>query len=750
MVSRLRLPPTLAVDLAKYRIHPALLDTCLHVIAATIPEEFIRPDSGETYLPIGVKRVRGHRRPEGELWIHARMTTDPAVSGEDLLEGEMQLRDAAGNVFLEMEGLSLRRLAANAKPGTETAPNWLYEVQWRPAEPPSNGAVHVEQGIWALVAAGDPVAEALAERWQQQGRRCEIVSPAQAACGLAQENTRGVVFFGALDAAPIDLCEAAVQLLQRLTRIPGAAPHFCIVTRGAHAIDPDNIVHAAHAALWGLGRVLTVEHPELHPLLVDLEPDAAASRNALALDDLIRHPGGVGELAVRDSRRFVPRLAPCPPQWLDTGRAIAARRLSVPRDGAFRVDLTSTGSIDRLTIRPLHRRAPAKGEVEIAVRAAGLNFSDVLKALGLYPGLAGPVVPLGIECAGVLTAVGEGVDGLAVGDEVVAIAPFSFASHTTTSAVAVVKKPAHLTFEEAATIPITFLTAHYGLHYLARMQAGERVLIHAAAGGVGQAAIQICQRTGAEVFATAGSPEKRSIVTDAGVAHVHDSRTLAFADEIRQATDGAGVDIVLNSLPGEAIPRSLGLLRAYGRFLEIGKTDIYQNRMLGLLPFQNNLSYFAIDLDRMLRERPALVREMFVELMQQFEAREYRPLPLTAFPVSDVAGAFRYMANRKNVGKVVVTLAAETAGSGDPRRARSAEAAGSGDPRRRGVRRRRGQETRAERGVRRRRGQETRAERGVRRRRGQETRAERGVRRRRGQETRAERGAASSAPMPHT
>ena len=166
---------------------------------------------------------------------------------------------------------------------------------------------------------------------------------------------------------------------------------------------------------------------------------------------------------------------------------------------------------------------------------------------------------------------------------------------------------------------------------LAQLQPGERVLIHAAAGGVGLAAIQIAQQIGAEVFATAGSDAKRDFLRSLGVQHVFSSRTLDFADEILEATERQGVDVVLNSLPGDAISKSLSILRAYGRFLEIGKTDIYQNRMIGLLPFQDNLSYFAIDLDRMLRQRPDTVRGLFAEVMEHFEQGDYRPLPLTEF-----------------------------------------------------------------------------------------------------------------------
>ena len=246
--------------------------------------------------------------------------------------------------------------------------------------------------------------------------------------------------------------------------------------------------------------------------------------------------------------------------------------------------------------------------------------------------------------------------GYSVGDEVIAVAPSGFSRFTTTYADLVVPKPAHLSFEEAATIPVTFLPAHYALNYLARMSRGERVLIHAAAGGVGLSAVQLAQRAGAEIFATAGNPEKRAFLQYIGVRHVMDSRSLAFAGEVLQRSGGKGVDIVLNSLPGEYIPKSLSLLAPHGRFLEIGKMDIYLNRALDLYPFSNSLSYFAIDMDRICRERPALIHSLFRELMEYFNDGTLKPLPRYVSSVSDAVEAFRYLAQRKNIGKVVISL----------------------------------------------------------------------------------------------
>ncbi len=252
-----------------------------------------------------------------------------------------------------------------------------------------------------------------------------------------------------------------------------------------------------------------------------------------------------------------------------------------------------------------------------------------MNAAGVYPG--GPI-PFGAECSGTISAVGSGVTDMKIGDEVIAVANGSFSAFTTADARAVVPKPPAFSFGQAATIPIAFLTAYYSLHHLAKLSRGERVLIHAAAGGVGLAAVQLAQHAGAEIFATAGSSEKRAYLKSMRVPHVLDSRSLAFADEIMKTTGGHGVDVVLNSLPGEYITRSLSILAAYGRFVEIGKTDIYQNKPLGLFPFRNNLSYFALDLERVCRERPALVRSLLLELMAMFQQGSLQAAAAQYFP----------------------------------------------------------------------------------------------------------------------
>jgi acyl transferase domain-containing protein/thioesterase domain-containing protein/acyl carrier protein len=581
---------------------------------------------------------------------------------------------------------------------------------------PSEAVKHQRQpGTWIIFADSKGLGRALADRLTERGEASLLVEPGQqlelldsesengdarhpanarlnpldeqhyqqlldAAFHSRNQPCRGVVHLWSLDIPSESTvsdelqgfessnssetlgCGSVLQLIRALSRAEfSKQPHMWLITAGAQSVTSDSLppspISHEQSPLVGFARVAAMELPDLRPRLVDLDPIDLApqlAKAAVALADEIQCESGEGEVAYRGDRRFVARLERNASLLAESSRR-DIEALEIPR-GPFQLRIAQAGSLDALRFAAVDRDPPAPGQVEIEVRATGLNFSDVLKALGLYPGIKDAIVPLGIEASGVVTAVGEGVERFKVGDEVLGVVPYAFASHARTADYALVHKPQSLSHEEACTIPITFLTAYYGLVRLAQLQPGERVLIHAGAGGVGLAAIQIAQQIGADVFATAGSEAKRDFLRSLGVKHVYSSRSTAFADEILAATNREGVDVVLNSLPGEAITKSLSILRAYGRFLEIGKTDIYQNRMIGLLPFQDNLSYFAIDLDRMLRQRPDYIRELFADVMRYFDADHYQPLAFTRFDAEKTIDAFRYMSQRKNIGKVVVTI----------------------------------------------------------------------------------------------
>ena len=450
---------------------------------------------------------------------------------------------------------------------------------------------------------------------------------------------------------------ALVEPLLMLAKALGRWDHrerarLWVITTGAQAaLRDDPAPDPAAASLWGFGRALAREFPECWGGLIDLESQPADASLAM-VRSIVEQSAGDDQIAIRKGRRpLALRLSPA-------GHKAEKRRRVLPpvteTDG-YLLDAGPRKTLDDLVFRARARRPPGAGEVEVSLHAAGLNFRDVLNALGQYPGDAGL---LGFESVGTVLRVGDGVRRPLPGDEVIVIgAPGSMASHLTVDARFAIPKPAGMSFEEATTIPATFLTAYYALHVLGRMQRGDRVLIHAAAGGVGLAAVQLAQRAGAEVFATAGSPEKRDYLRSLGVRHLFHSRTLDFADEVRAASGGQGVTMVLNSLNGEFIAKSFEVLAPGGRFLEMGKIGIWDRARVEAL--DATFEYYPFDLAVLPRENPDLVLQMMRHLLQEFESGALRPLPITVFPLDEAEDAFRFMAQARHIGKVVLSRAGE-------------------------------------------------------------------------------------------
>jgi phthiocerol/phenolphthiocerol synthesis type-I polyketide synthase C len=464
--------------------------------------------------------------------------------------------------------------------------------------------------------------------------------------------------------AQVSRCSDAVTIVQACDATRTRTTCFFITAHAATYLLPARHVGEearrsalADAPLAGFARTLMNEASNCGVRLIDLETSAGAVDVAAA--SLARElQSGDAETEViltAAGERYAPRL-----------RAAAAPRIeplthTVSEARNVRLGFALPGQLRNLHWESYPRQELQGDQVEVAVRATGLNFRDVMYALGLLSdeavenGFSGS--SLGLEFSGVITGVGPEAQEFRVGDPVVGFAPSSFGDKVTTRAVALSRIPSGLSFEAAATIPSTFFTSYYSLHHLARLQEGEKVLIHGAAGGVGIAAIQVAKWCGAEIFATAGSDEKRDFLRLLGVEHIFDSRNLDFADQILALTGGEGVDVVLNSLAGEAINRNFRALKPFGRFLELGKRDFYENTRVGLRPFRNNLSYFGIDADQLMSERPDLTQRLFAEVLTLFQQGALHPLPFRTFDAAEVVDAFRHMQQAKHIGKIVVTYA---------------------------------------------------------------------------------------------
>jgi acyl transferase domain-containing protein/aryl carrier-like protein len=442
-----------------------------------------------------------------------------------------------------------------------------------------------------------------------------------------------------LDNLPADPVAAANQVLQIVrswAEDPGRSgtrlvfvTSLAVVTGHPHpAADP------AGAAVWGLLRSAATEYPG-QLSLVDLD-DTPASREALPSAVACALP----EIAVRGGRLLAPRL-----------RRRAPTADLRPPAGRWCVAVPERGTVENLACEPLPESGPVlgPGEVRIAVRAAGVNFRDALNVLGLYPG---PEVPLGVEGAGVVVEAGSGVAGFVPGDRVLGMFPAAFATTAVADARTLARVPEGWSFAQAAAVPAVFLTAYYALFDLADLRAGETVLIHSAAGGVGQAAVQLARYAGAEVLATA-SHAKWTALRSAGLAEqaIASSRDLDFAERFGQATAGRGADVVLNSLAGDFVDASLRLLPRGGRFLEMGKTDVRDPAQVAAS--HPGVRYRAFDLAE---AGPVRMGEILRVVLDLFQAGALRPLPLTTWDLRCVKDALRHVSQARHVGKVVLTV----------------------------------------------------------------------------------------------
>lgn len=467
-------------------------------------------------------------------------------------------------------------------------------------------------------------------------------------------DTRRIVYIA--DAQRGDATERSLSRLSIFTELAnllsqngdGARPRLVIVAPGGSPLAAGS-VNDANAGLWAFGRVLQNEYDAFDVHLLDA--DADGKRTLSIVDTLMT--------AQTDNREwFLDRAT-------ETVREIRAAAGPFDAVEASRRDFAAAtirqhvgGRLDSLGWEETRLPVPDEGEVVVSVEATGLNFRDVMWAMGLLPeealedGFAGATI--GMEFAGRILAVGDKVDDLRPGDKVMGIGPAAFSTHVQVRRDGVTKLPEQMETVAAATVPVAFLTAYYAMVELGRIQPGETILIHGAAGGVGLAALQIAKLKGARVIATAGTVEKRSFLEMLGADHVLDSRSLDFVSGVQRLTDGEGVDLVLNSLFAEAMERSIELVKPFGRFLELGKRDYYADRKIGLRPFRRNVSYFGIDADQLLVNVPDLTRRIFTEIGQLFAEEKLTPLPYRAFAYDEIGNAFRLMQNAGHIGKIVV------------------------------------------------------------------------------------------------
>lgn len=536
----------------------------------------------------------------------------------------------------------------------------------------------VEATSWVVFADTAGVGAGLAERLRSEGKRCRMVarggdftSTSEDAFEMnpgnledwtklfeswgADDPPQRFVYMWTIDekiaAGGKDALmgtDALLNLSHTLDRFfPTGGASVDHITRGGQPAGRDHVpVVVSQGPSIGLFRVISSEHPNIPCRGIDLPPEVSPD-DAEGLLNELRNAAGDREVALRGEARYAQRLS----------RGLASEEQALAKEVPLRLESRERGILDSLKFTAFANEECGPGEVLIKVKAAGMNFRDVLKALALYPAETADARMYGDEVAGEIVAIGEGVDNVKVGDQVFGLAVFGLATHTLARAADVTRIPKGISHEEAATLPVVFMTSWHALKHAARLRKGEWILIHAGAGGVGMAAIQIAHHLGAKVIASAGSPVKRDLLKTMGVAEVIDSRKGDFAEQVMELTDRRGVDVVLNALASEAIPMGLSCLAESGRFIEIGKRDIYQNSKLPLFSLRRNASFHVVAMDSIFAGDAELTRDLLKEIVDLVDEGALTPLPFRTFPACRVDAAFRLMAAGKHIGKVVVAFA---------------------------------------------------------------------------------------------
>ncbi|WKU48879.1 SDR family NAD(P)-dependent oxidoreductase [Streptomyces sp. VNUA116] len=601
------LPGDTAGEAGAFGIHPALLDAVIqsHRMAGVGTDD-------QLLMPFAWRGVSLHAA--GAPVVRARVTR----TGDDSVS--VAAVDVEGAPVLSAEALVLRgtSVAAAAALSPGAGYDGLLSLDWVPApEVPSAEVRCVSLGTGPLGAGAS-----VASLDDLTGDEDLVLVPVS----------------GTGDDVPASVHELTARVLSLLQEWTAgerpAGPRLVFVTRGAvSAGEGETVRDLAAAAVWGLVRSAQSENPGRFAL-VDAEHGDVPALPAV-LPGLLAT--GDEQFVVRDGVVRLARLA----------RPGGGAGLLPPAEGPWRLDITTKGSLDDLLLAPcpdvLEPLAP--GQVRIAVRAAGMNFRDVLNALGMYPGEAGL---LGAEGAGVVTEAGPGVTGLRPGDRVMGMLFGGFGPVAVADERLLTRMPDDWSFDRAASVPLVFLTALYALKDLADLKPGEKILVHAGAGGVGMAAIQLARHLGAEVFATA-SEGKWDTLRGLGVPddHIASSRTTDFEQRFLDVTGGRGVDVVLNALAGEFVDASLRLTAPGGRFLEMGKTDIRDPGATA------GVRYRAFDLAE---AGPDRTQEMLAELLELFAAGALRPLPVATWDVRRAPEAFRHMSRARHTGKIVLTM----------------------------------------------------------------------------------------------
>ncbi|WP_394275181.1 SDR family NAD(P)-dependent oxidoreductase [Luteococcus sp.] len=614
-------PPDTPLQAFAHRLHPALMDSTLQAALPAVTHD-------GPVVPVAIDAL--YLSPEIGLHPITTVFSYARVEG-DLID--IDIYDENRQVISQVRGLRMQVLDG----GSSTTLDKAFRISWE-ATPLPETTVEDEVAVVDTPASAARAA-ALRDALSAQGTSVVDASAASIVVFIAPDREAGV--------------ESQRDALTRLAEVVRAAstqapaPHLVVITADAQAdAEPD----AGAALFWGFSRVIRNEYSELSVRIVDVAAGADGISQVVAE---IMHGGPEDEVRWVDDERQAAVI--CDAHLVDQAEHPGWQDWATRRE-PFQLVTDRVGRWDGLKFRTMRRRALAPHEVEVEMQASALNFADVLKAMGRYPGEDRKVLALGLDAAGVVARVGAEVTPSLVGRRVITCAgEGAFSSHLIVPVEHVHQIPEGMSFEEAASLPMVMVTAWESLVRVGQLSEGETVLIHSAAGGLGLAAIEIAFSRGATVIATASTPEKREYLRSRGVGYVFQSRNLEWVEPVRELTGGRGVDVILNSLTGRAIDEGMALLADGGRFVEVGKKDIYSDRSISMGLLRRGVGLASVDVARLMYERPVTFAKVLAESWEQVQAGRIRPPALVLRSYAETPRALREMSAGSHVGKFVIS-----------------------------------------------------------------------------------------------
>lgn len=670
-------------DTTRHLVHPCLIDAAMQTVAPLVEQSIGRHQG--TVVPIAVDAVRAFAPLPDQVTVVARRhPTDPLCADYVILDSEH-------TACMQLMGVRLGPITPGKEPIDHLEPLFYQEVwdlrdELTTIAPPTS-----QQTATLVVALGDQPhvrARQLSKALPHAGyhtctgtteleadltqRLSEIAEdlPRLHVCLVVGDIADDVAALWALKRVAVTIERFLdEQLGDKAAQMPPFGDdtfYVSLITERAFVHPNDaSVPDTSHAALAGARRVLVGEQPRLRWRLIDTDEatEIADLIAELAIPGAFCHDNA-DEVLLRSGLRWTPIVTQTLAHRLE---AMAHDEQPTEPEANFTVDTPKSRLLPDLGWRRCPRRSPSRGEVELQMEAVGLNYKDAVKALGLLSERDLEQTHfgthLGMEGVGVVTRVGTEVPELQVGDVVATAAQGMLTRYHIADAALCFKLPNPAGRQpvrpEHCTSITAFVTAERSLLTLARLQPGETVLIHGAAGGVGSAAIQVAKLCGAQVIGTASTDERRCYALAAGADHMIDSRSLNFVDGVRELTSGRGADVIISTAPGEMLRHNFDAVAEFGRIVEVGKADIYGGGTLDMAAFDKNVSYFSVDMDRMLAKRTNDFLKLTTGIFDKFGSGTYQPLPVEVHAAGDLPQAFEDVFRSERTGRVAIRLAGE-------------------------------------------------------------------------------------------